>query len=166
MQKNTEVNKVTRFTKLTKRKKLLLALVVLSLIEIIYFYFMATPYNFLNGLDQFILYIIVGNIAFFIAYFLLLEQSNIRKKFTLIMIGFVLLISAPVFFHSKIPSTKLEDAQQLILRSEGGKIVKDRDYANTIMTYEGQEVYLISIEKKKKIKRFAFDPENQRYYSF
>ncbi|MBQ0138804.1 MAG: hypothetical protein KBT36_05875 [Kurthia sp.] len=152
--------------KLSKRKKLLLGLIVLSLIEIIYFYFMAKPYNFLNGLDNFIVYIVGGNIAFYIAYFLLLEQSNIRKKFMLIMIGYVLLIVAPFFFHSKIPSTNMEDAQNLIIRSEGGKVVKDRDYANTIRTYEGQEVYLITIEKNKKIYRFAFDPENQRYYSF
>lgn len=152
--------------KLSKRKKLLLGLLILSLLEIIYFYFMAKPYNFLNGLDQFIVYVVVGNIAFYIAYFLLLEQSNIRKKFLLIILGYLLLVLAPFFFQSKIPSTNMEDAQNLILRSEGGKVIKDRDYANTIRTYEGQEVYLITIEKNKKIYRFAFDPENQRYYSF
>lgn len=152
--------------KLKKRKKLLLGLIILSLIEIIYFYFMGNPYNFLNGLDNFITYIIVGNILLALAYFFLLEQGNIRKKYMLLIIGYVLLIAAPILFHTKLPSTKMEDAQQLILRSEGGKLIKDRDYEDFIKTYEGKEVYLIALEKKKKIYRYAFDPETQRYYSF
>lgn len=152
--------------KLKKRKKLLLGLVILSLLEIIYFYFMGNPYNFLNGLDNFITYILIGNILLFLAYFFLLEQGNIRKKYMLLIIGYVLLITAPILFHTKIPSTKMEDAQQLILRSEGGKLIKDRDYTDRIETYEGKEVYLIALEKKKKIYRYAFDPETQRYYSF
>lgn len=127
---------------------------------------MAKPYNFLNGLAYYLVYIIIGNIAFYIAYFLLLEQSNIRKKLLLISTAYILLIATPFLFHTQIPSTNLEDAQKLILRSEGGKIIKDRDYAGKISTYEGMEVYLIAIEKNKKIKRYAFDPETQRYYSF
>lgn len=151
---------------LTKRKKLILGTLILSLIEIIYFYFMGKPYNFLNGLDDFIVYVLVGNIAFYIAYFLLLDAGNIRKKYVLITIAYALLVVAPIFFHTKIPSTNLEDAQQLIMRSEGGEIVKDRDYADVIQTYQGHEVYLIVLEKNKKTSRFAFDPETQRYYSF
>lgn len=152
--------------KLTKRKKLILGTIILSLVEIIYFYFMGKPYNFLNGLDHFIVYILIGNSAFYVAYFLLLEAGNIRKKYLLIIIAYALLVIAPLFYHSNIPSTNLEDAQQLIIRSEGGKIVKDRDYADVIETYEGNEVYLITLEKNKKQHRFAFDPETQRYFSF
>lgn len=160
MQKTVEVKN------LTKRNKLLLGIILLSLIEIIYFYFMGKPYNYINGLDDLIQYIIIGNIAFFIAYFVLLESSNFRKKYAIIIIGFILLVVAPFVFHSKIPSTKYEDAQKLIIRTEGGKVIKDRDYDSMIRTYEGKEVYLVALEKGNKTYRFAFDPENQRYYPF
>lgn len=152
--------------KFSKRKKLLAGLLILSLIEIICFYFMSKPYNFLNGLDDFIRYIIIGNILFFVAYLLLLEKNNIRKKYMFIIVAYLLLIATPFLFYNKIPQTNLEDAQSLIVRSEGGKVIKDRDYEDKIKTYEGEEVYLIAIEKGNKVSRFAFDPETQRYYSF
>lgn len=151
---------------MVKRKRLLLGVLVLSLIEIIYFYFMGKKFVYLNGMKMIIEAIIIGNIAFFIAYFLLLDASNFRKKYILFIGAYALLVIAPFVYHSKMPSTTFEEAQNLIIRTEGGKAIKDRDYAKIIQTYEGQDVYLISLEKKDKVKRFAFDPENQRYYPF
>ncbi|GEK33797.1 hypothetical protein [Kurthia sibirica] len=151
---------------MVKRKRLLLGVLIVSLIEIIYFYFMGKKFVYMNGLKEVIEIVIIGNIAFFVAYFLLLEPSNFRKKYILLIIAYALLIIAPFVYHSKMPSTTFEEAQKLIMRTEGGKVVKDRDYTTTIKTYEGNEVYLIALEKKSTVKRFAFDAENQRYYPF
>lgn len=152
--------------KMNKRTRLLLGVIILSLIEIIYFYFMGKPYNYVNGLDDLIDYIIVGNIAFFVVYFVLIDGNQFRKKYMLFAAAYALLLAAPFFFHSKMPQTKVEEAQALIVRTEGGKVIKDRDYANVIKTYEGKEVYLVAVEKGDRVYRYAFDPDNQQYYSF
>lgn len=149
-----------------KRKKLLLGILILSFIEIIYFYFRGKQYNWINGLGEMATYVIVGNIAFFIAYFVLIEQQQFRKKDLMILLAFVLLLVAPFIYEKDIPKVNVEDAQALIVRTEGGKVVKDREYSDKIFDYEGTEVYLIAVEKKDVLHRYAFNPYTEKYYPF
>lgn len=151
---------------MVNRKRLVIGILFVSLIEIIYFYFMGKQFVYLNGLDTVMRWVVIGNVLFFLTYFVLLDASNFRKKTAIIVIAYGLLVAAPFIYHAKMPSTTMGEAESLIMRTEGGKTIKDRDYANKIETYQGKEVYLISIEKEKKVKRFAFNPENQRYYPF
>ncbi|HIX42599.1 MAG TPA: hypothetical protein H9983_04915 [Candidatus Kurthia intestinigallinarum] len=160
------MNFLKRDINLGKREKLLLGFVVLAFIEVIYFYFRGKPYNGINSLGDMPNYVMIGLVAFFIAYYALIEKQNIRKKHWLIGIAYAALVAAPFVFERDIPKVNVEDAQDLIARTEGGKIVKDREYSNKIDTYEGQEVYLIALEKKDNVYRYAFDPYLEQYYPF
>lgn len=151
---------------LGKREKMILGLVLLAFIEVIYFYFRGKPYNGINSLGAMPNYIMVGLAIFFVAYYTLIEKQNFRKKHVLIGAAYAFLIAAPFAFERDIPKVNIEDAQDLIARTEGGKIIKDRDYSNKIDTYEGQEVYLIALEKKDAVYRYAFDPYSEQYYPF
>lgn len=151
---------------LNKRKRLLQGILVVSIIEILCFYFIGRDYLFVNGLDDMIAYIVVGNIFFFISYFLLVEVSNFRKKYILIAIAYALLVIAPFVYKSHVPSFNVDDATQIIERTEGGKVVKDRVFGKTIVDYTGKEVYIITMRKNAKIERFAFDPNTEKYFSF
>lgn len=160
------MKKDNQFSKLGKREKLLLGIVLLSFIEVIYFYFRGKPYNGVNILGDMPSYVMIGLVTFFIAYYLLLDKQNFRKKHVLIGIAYGLIVFAPFMFERDIPNVKVEDAQAMIARTEGGKVVKDREYQNTIMNYENQEVYLIALEKKDAVYRYAFDPYTEQYYPF
>lgn len=162
----TFLKKDTRLSKLGKREKLLLGIVLLSFIEVIYFYFRAKPYNGVNILGDMSGYVILGLMTFLIAYYLLLDKPNFHKKHILISIAYVLLLFAPFMFERDIPKVKVDDAQAMIARTEGGKVVKDREYQNTIMNYDNREVYLIALEKKDAVYRYAFDPYTAQYYPF
>ena len=160
------MKKDTRLGKLGKREKLLLGIVLLSFIEVIYFYFRAKPYNGVNILGDMPSYVMLGLMTFFIAYYLLLEKQNFHKKHILIAIAYALLVLAPFMFERDIPNVKVDDAQAMIARTEGGKVVKDREYQNTIMNYDNREVYLIALEKKDAVYRYAFNPYTEQYYPF
>lgn len=162
----TFLKKDTRLGKLGKREKLLLGIVLLSFIEVIYFYFRAKPYNGVNILGDMPGYVMLGLMTFLIAYFLLLDKQNFHKKHILIGMAYVLLLFAPFMFERDIPNVKVDDAQAMIARTEGGKVVKDREYQNTIMNYDDREVYLIALEKKDAVYRYAFDPYTEQYYPF
>lgn len=149
-----------------KRKRLLQGILVISVIEILCFYFIGRNYLFINGLDDMITYVVVGNVFFFISYFLLVDASNFRKKYILIIIAYGLLVVAPFVYKSHIPTFNAEDATEIIQRTEGGKVVKDRVFGQTMIDYDGQEVYIITIKKNKEIERFAFDPKTEKYFSF
>ena len=149
-----------------KRKRLLQGIPVVSVIEILCFYFIGRNYLFINGLDDMITYVVVGNVFFFISYFLLVETSNFRKKYILIIIAYGLLIIAPFVYKSHVPTFNAEDATEIIQRTEGGTVVKDRVFGQTMVGYDGQEVYIVTIKKNKKIERFAFDPKTEKYFSF
>lgn len=151
---------------MNKRKRLLQGILVVSVIEILCFYFIGKDYLFIDGLDDMITYVVIGNIFFFISYFFLVEVSNFRKKTILIMVAYGLLVIAPFVYKSHIPTFNVEDATEIIHRTEGGKVVKDRVFGQTMVDYNGQEVYIITIKKNKKIERFAFDPKTEKYFSF
>lgn len=151
---------------MTKRKRLLQGILVISVIEILSFYFIGRNYLFVNGLDNMITYVIVGDAFFIISYFLLLEGGNFRKKYILIGIAYALLVIAPFIFKSRVPNFNINDATQIIERTEGGTVVKDRKFSDTIVDYTGQEVYIITVNKNGKLQRFAFDPNTEKYYSF
>lgn len=149
-----------------KRKRLLQGILVISVIEILCFYFIGRNYLFINSLDDMITYVVVGNVFFFISYFLLVDPSNFRKKYILIFIAYGLLVVAPFVYKSHVPTFNVEDATEIIQRTEGGKVVKDRVFGKTMIDYDGQEVYIITIKKNKKIERFAFDPKTEKYFLF
>ncbi|MGE7623159.1 hypothetical protein ACQKMD_08925 [Viridibacillus sp. NPDC096237] len=149
-----------------KRKRLLQGILVISTLQMLYYYFIGKKYLFINGLGDIPVYIIGGNVLLFVAYFLLVEKSNIRKKNVLIIIAYVLLIIAPFYFQKHVPSFNVEDATQIISRTEGGKAVKDRKFSGTIVDYSGLEMYIITLEKNKVVSRYAFDPYTEKYYSF
>ncbi|MGX9135758.1 hypothetical protein ACWV26_15560 [Rummeliibacillus sp. JY-2-4R] len=151
---------------MTKRKRLLQGILVVSVIEILCFYFIGRDYLFVNGLDNMITYVVVGNAFFFISYFLLVENSNFRKKYALISVAYALLIIAPFVYKSHVPTFNVDDATQIIERTEGGKVVKDRVFGQTIVDYSGKEVYIIALRKNTKIERFAFDPNTEKYFAF
>ncbi|MBK3496129.1 hypothetical protein JFL43_14930 [Viridibacillus sp. YIM B01967] len=151
---------------MVKRKRLLQGILVISVLEMLYYYFIGKNYIFINGLGDMLVYIIVGNVLLFVAYFLLVEKSNIRKKYALIITAYALLVVAPFYFQKHVPSFNVDDAGQIISRTEGGKVVKDRKFSGTIVDYSGLEVYIITLEKKKVISRYAFDPYTEKYYSF
>ncbi|MFF3103014.1 hypothetical protein [Viridibacillus arvi] len=149
-----------------KRKRLLQGILVISALEMLYYYFIGKQYLFINGLGDMPYYIIGGNVLLFVAYFILVEKSNIRKKNALIIIAYALLIIAPFYFQKHVPSFNVDDATQIISRTEGGKVVKDRKFSGTIVDYSGLEVYIITLEKDKEVSRYAFDPYTEKYYSF
>ncbi|WP_397539799.1 hypothetical protein [Rummeliibacillus pycnus] len=151
---------------MNKRKRLLQGILVVSVIEILCFYFIGRDYLFVNGLDDMMIYIVVGNVFFFISYFLLVERGNFRKKYILITVAYALLVIAPLVYKSHVPTFNMDDAKQIIERTEGGKVVKDRKFGGTIVDYSGQEVYIITMEKNRKLERFAFDPNTEKYYTF
>ncbi|MGG0655521.1 hypothetical protein [Rummeliibacillus pycnus] len=151
---------------MNKRKRLLQGILVVSVIEILCFYFIGRDYLFVNGLDDMITYVVVGNAFFFISYFLLVEGSNFRKKYILIAIGYGLLVIAPFVYKSHVPTFNVDDATQIIERTEGGKVVKDRVFGKTIVDYSGKEVYIITLRKNGKNERFAFDPNTEKYFAF
>lgn len=151
---------------LNKRKRLLQGILVVSAIEILSFYFIGRNYLFVNGLDNMMIYIVLGNVFFFASYFLLVEPSNFRKKYILISIAYALLVVAPFVYKSRVPNFNVDDAKQIIERTEGGHVIKDRKFSGTIVDYSGQEVYIITMEKNSKVERFAFDPNTEKYYTF
>lgn len=139
---------------------------MVSVIEILCFYFIGRKYLFINGLDDMITYVVLGDVFFFVSYFLMVEANNFRKKTTLIAIAYGLLVAAPFVYKTDIPNFNVDDATEIIHRTEGGRIVKDRVFGPTMVDYDGQEVYIITIKKDKKVKRFAFDPKTEKYFSF
>ncbi|MGR6898730.1 hypothetical protein [Rummeliibacillus sp. BSL5] len=148
-----------------KRKRLLQGILVIAIIEILSFYFIGRDYLFINGLDNMIAYVVTGGIFFAVSYFLLVEVSNFRKKYILIGIAYVLLVIAPFVYKNHLPHFKVEDAEQIILRTEGGRVVKDRELGQTMLNYAGEEVYIIALKKDGKLKRFAFNPTTEKYFS-
>ncbi len=151
---------------LTKRKRLLQGILVVSVIEILCFYFIGRDYLFVNRLDDMITYVVIGNAFFFISYFVLVEVSNFRKKHVLIGVAYALLIVAPFVYKNHMPTFNVDDATQVIQRTEGGQVVKDRVFGRTIVDYSGKEVYIITLKKNKVIERFAFDPNTEKYFAF
>ena len=55
-----------------------------------------------------------------------MEGGNFRKKYILIWIAYALLVIAPFVFKSRVPNFNIDDATQIIERTEGGTVVKDR----------------------------------------